>query len=130
MKEVKIPTSTYRPRWLPWAQAGAWALLLSWLATRPATGLPPWGFPGADKLGHALGYAVLGVLVARALGGGAKRRARAVAFAALLALGHGALDEWRQSRTSDRRAEAADLAADVAGAAAGAWWWASRRRFR
>jgi VanZ family protein len=66
-----------------------------------------------DKLAHLGFYAVLGWLVARACGKWAP--------AALAGLMIGVLDEWIQSGTAGRSADPFDLAADVAGAALGAW---------
>jgi VanZ family protein len=78
------------------------------------------GLPGGtpDWLGHGVGYALLGGLALRALSGGrlegmtARGTAAAIAFAAL----YGITDEFHQAFVPGRSPDAADLAADTAGA--------------
>lgn len=106
-------------RWLPPA---AWAGFLLFLGTRPGDDLPAsglWALPGADKAAHALAYGVLGFLLERALAARPGRRALLIGAAAGLAWG--LLDEWLQGFVAGRSRDPADLAADTAGAAAGAW---------
>lgn len=86
------------------------------LSAQPGVpGLMP-EIPGLDKAAHALEYAVLGLLLARAFGGGWRRVLAAVAVAAL----YGLTDEWHQSFVPGREATLGDWAADWAGALAGA----------
>ena len=75
------------------------------------------------KTSHAVGYAVLAVLIWRA-----KRRTtphpapgfwRDAAFAFALAVLYAATDEWHQTFTASRQGSLADVALDAAGAAAG-----------
>ena len=82
----------------------------------------------SDVAAHAAAYAVLGALLLRALTGADWSRAtpRGVLLAVLLAACHGVLGELHQSFVPGRTPELRDLAADVAGAAAGAvaaWRW-------
>lgn len=90
-----------------------------------ASAMPSAAPPGQgwDKLLHFLAYGLLAVLVLRALCGGDPGRAGwpPAMMAALFATLYGLTDEWHQSYVPGRMAEAADLAADAAGALAGAW---------
>lgn len=87
------------------------------------------------KTGHALGYAVLAVLIWRA-----RRRSRPesgppclrsdAAFAFVLAVLYAATDEWHQTFTASRQGSVADVALDAAGAMAGLtllWLWERRQ---
>jgi VanZ family protein len=87
---------------------------------------PPEGV--TDKQAHSTAYAVLGVLVARALAGGLGaplswwRAAGAVA----ITIAYGGTDEWHQSFVPGRDADLHDVWADAIGAVAGAagcWAW-------
>lgn len=85
------------------------------------------------KTGHAVGYAVLAVLIWRA-----KQRTaptpgfrRDAAFAFALAVLYAATDEWHQTFTASRQGALADVALDAAGAAAGLallWCWGRSSR--
>lgn len=82
----------------------------------------------SDKVVHALGYVLLSVLLVRALAGGLPARvpASVAVVSAALAVAYGASDELHQLFVSGRTADLADLAADAAGAVAGAaacWAW-------
>ena len=104
-----------------WALAVAWALFLRFLGSRPPDAVPdvPWIFPGFDKCLHAGFYAVLGFLWVRALA--PRRIGTALLIGALAGLLWGGFDEWMQARSGIREADLLDLAADVAGSAAGGW---------
>ena len=86
------------------------------------------------KLGHVLSYAVLAVLLWRALLGQAPLLLRmwAVALVALLAAAtHAVLDELYQSFVPSRTASARDVAIDLGGAVIGlviCWLFALRRK--
>lgn len=104
----------HRPRlWL-----GVWALMIAAVAAgslAPADDLPQIRFPGADKLQHLLGYAVLSGYAAMLF---ASRGARGAAAAGLVLLG--ILIEGAQSAlTASRQADPADLLANLAGIALG-----------
>ena len=99
-------------RILRWAPPGLWAGTLLFLGTRPAERLPS-GPAGFDKLAHVALYAVLGALTARA--------SRRWTFGLLAGLLVGIVDEWLQSGTAGRAADALDAVADVVGAGLGSW---------
>lgn len=103
------------------ALAAAWAAVIYWVSSRPNPFpfVPP-GLFSHDKLLHFAAYAVLGALCAAALASRHQRAGRAVAVAALVATIYGATDEWHQAHVPNRDADPADLAADAAGALAGA----------
>jgi VanZ family protein len=89
------------------------------LSTRPvpapASDVPDWA-------SHSAAYAVLAVLLCRALAGGLALPATAgkAAGAVALAFAYGAAMEFTQSFVPGRLAEASDLVKNLAGAAAGA----------
>jgi VanZ family protein len=103
------------------ALAAAWAGAIFWASSR-ANPFPflPSGLLSKDKLLHAAAWAVLGALVLAALVAARRVAPRAVLLAAVLATGYGAADEWHQSGVPGRQADPKDLAADAAGAIAGA----------
>jgi VanZ family protein len=105
-------------RWLP---VFLYLAIVFWLSaqSRPLPFLPPelWGL---DKLLHAAEYAVLGGLLASALGGEGLAARRVVLWAAILASGYGASDEIHQAFVPDRSCDLRDWIADAAGAAVGA----------
>ena len=87
------------------------------------------------KTGHALGYAVLAVLISRA-----RRRIRQnseppclrrdATIALVLTVLYAATDEWHQTFTASRQGSVADVALDATGAVAGLallWLWDRRR---
>jgi VanZ family protein len=73
-----------------------------------------------DKALHASGYALLAVLMCRALRGERLPLRVAVVLAALLTSTYGASDEWHQAFTPMRSPEVRDWAADTVGGVAGA----------
>ena len=77
---------------------------------------------GADKDLHALLYAGLAALVARALAGGWRRRmtAATMLLTIVIATAYGVTDEAHQYFVPARTADVHDVAADAAGAAAAA----------
>jgi VanZ family protein len=76
----------------------------------------------SDKHQHGLAYAGLSLLLVRALAGGTWRgvSAKVCLVAAALAALYGAGDELHQGFVPGRHPDALDLAADAAGATAGA----------
>lgn len=106
-----------------WLPVGLYAALI-WAVSAMST-LPPirTDFAGSDKVVHAAEFAVLGVLVARALlrtTGAAVEHAWRVGVIALLACaGWGFLDEVHQAAVPGRTSSIWDLLADIAGATLG-----------
>ena len=99
-----------------WGPVAAHMLLIFALSSVPRLPAPPGGL--SDKQAHALAYAVLALLLCRALAGGSLWRVTAgrAALAATLAIAYGATDEWHQSFVPGRESDLADLFADAAGA--------------
>lgn len=110
-----------------WGPVILWAAAIFAASSRSDTG-PVGRIP--DWLTHGLAYAVLSLLVARALAGGfgAPLGWGAAVLAFGLATAYGASDELHQSFVPGRDASAADVLKDLAGAAAGAG--AYRLRYR
>lgn len=105
---------------LRWGPPLAWAAVILTLTSLPASEFAPAGafaFSGADKLVHAVLYAILGALVARAAGAAASRRTLGALLVGVAAFA--AVDEWHQRFIPGRSADARDFAADLAGAVAG-----------
>jgi VanZ family protein len=76
--------------------------------------------PAGDKLAHAAVYAVLAVLLFRAVRRTTSlARGRAAVLAVLIAIAYGATDELHQRMVPDRSPDLRDLLADAAGASAG-----------
>jgi VanZ family protein len=116
-----------------WAPVVAYLLAIFVVSSMPQ---PP-GMPAAvgDKSLHLAAYAVLGVLLVRALSGGraAGVNGRVVTWAALLATAYGLTDEVHQAFVPGRTADVRDLLADAVGATVGAlacYAWARARRGR
>lgn len=101
------------PHWR--ALLGLLLLVVAWLSFAPASGGPT--FAHADKLGHALAFAALGV--AAALSWPPSSRASMRVAVALLA--YGAIIEIVQGTLPSRSADGLDWVADAAGAAMGLW---------
>lgn len=85
------------------------------------------------KTGHALGYAVLAMLILRAKRqgstNGTKDLRREVGFAFVLTVLYAASDEWHQTFTATRQGTVADVGLDAFGAAVGlvcVWLWVRR----
>jgi VanZ family protein len=72
------------------------------------------------KVGHGVGYALLGLAYLYALRPVSRR---AAGLAVLLALGYAVLDELHQSFVPGRSAGLADVVLDVAAAGAAVWVW-------
>lgn len=74
----------------------------------------------SDKVAHAMGYAVLGGLVARAVAGGFLLPLSLVSalLSAVISVVYGATDEWHQRFVPGRTADIRDLLADTIGAVA------------
>ena len=72
-----------------------------------------------DKLLHAAEFALLALLLCRALRGEGRTWGAALALALLLTSGYGATDEWHQGYVPRRDSTVYDWEADTVGAAAG-----------
>lgn len=103
-------------RWVP---ALAMAVLIFVLSSIPGSRLPSVSFRLADKLAHALVYAVLGALLALGLRGH-KRAWDAVLSATILGAFYGLSDELHQHFTPHRSSDVLDALADAIGAFVGA----------
>jgi VanZ family protein len=106
-------------RWLGlWGPVAAWMGFLFFVSSQSR---PPGGGLLPDWVTHPLGYALLAVLLARALAGGLRRAPVGVAVvAAALAALYGITDEWHQTFTPGRDASLADVVKDFCGAVLGA----------
>jgi VanZ family protein len=104
-----------------WGPAIAWAALIFALSAQPSPPGP--GLSPLDKVAHFFAFGVLAALVARALAGSGLRARRAIAVAIALSTLYGVSDELHQRSVPGRDADVFDLAADAAGACAGAWAW-------
>ncbi len=103
-----------RRLWL-WGPVIAYMAVIFYESSMTNAPLPPhW----SDKFAHAVGYALLGGLVARAVAGGFPRPLTALsAFVSVgIAVLYGASDEWHQRFVPGRTADLHDLAADAIGA--------------
>jgi len=100
------------------APALLYVVALFWFGLTPLDHLPGPEFRFADKVWHFLAFALLALLLARALRHWGRRLAVAGRDAALASAGMGALLEALQSLTTFRSAELADLVADALGALA------------
>ena len=126
-----IQSPIWRRILILWFPAIAWMIVLFVLSAQSS--LPSVASTVSDKVEHGGAYAVLGVLMLRALASGTWRGVtlKGVALAVLLATAYGITDELHQLFVPDRSFDLLDMAADAAGAAAGAgvvWAWGIIRR--
>ncbi|HWG56037.1 MAG TPA: VanZ family protein [Gaiellaceae bacterium] len=101
-----------------WLPVVAWAALIFALSSVPdlGTGLGTWDLV-LRKIAHTVEYAILGLLLLRALG----RPHLAAAFA--LGVLYAASDEFHQSFVEGRRGSPLDVLIDAVGVAAGVVAW-------
>jgi VanZ family protein len=101
-------------RWRGWWLALGWLLVLAilWLSLTPSP--PQIDIEQGDKLGHALGYAVLMFWFSQLHGSRRARIACALGFVAM-----GIAIEFAQRATGYRSFEVLDMLADAAGVAVG-----------
>lgn len=109
----------------------AWMAAIYFLSAQSS--LPSVAAATSDKVQHAGAYALLSVLLLRALAGGRWPgvRAATVLAAVVAAALYGLGDEWHQRSVPGRDADLLDVAADAAGAVFGAgaaWAWGIIRR--
>jgi VanZ family protein len=117
-----------RPGRRAWALVGAWAVVIFLLSSIPGSAIPE--VPGryTDKVVHVLVYAVLGLLLGRALAATATanatptpatktalRRASTVVVVCVLATSYGITDELHQLFTPRRSCDWHDVVADAVG---------------
>ena len=118
-----LATKTPRTAWSAWLPVAVWAGVIFALSSVPhlGTDLGTWDLV-LRKLAHAAEYAVLGLLLVRALG--------SRVAAALAGVAYAVSDEWHQTFVSGRQGSARDVLVDAAGVAAGVlvWMLASARR--
>ena len=103
----------------PWGPVVAWMAFLFAVSGQAVVSEVP-GLP--DWVTHGGAYAVLAVLVCRALAGGLARpvAARVALLAVLISFSYGVTDEFHQSFVPGRDPDPWDLLKNLAGAAAGA----------
>ena len=126
MKPSSSQAPTVHPRWLlAWAPALLWSGVIFALSTIPGDALPPLplGWWNADKVVHAVIYAVLGALCWR--GGRATwvrgRGHRVQVSAAVVCTAvYGITDELHQAFTPLRSPDPFDVIADAVGGLLGA----------
>jgi len=106
-----------------WVAVGAWGFMIWALSTAPSASIPDVGLVGADKVAHAVVFAVLAVLVARTLYGERPQRPAWLIFmAAVVACAlYGGFSEYHQAVSAiGRHGSVWDFAADAGGAFIGA----------
>jgi hypothetical protein len=113
-----VPRSRALSLWLP---VVVWAAVIFAFSAVPSlgTGLGTWDLV-LRKLAHMTEYAVLALLLARALGRALPAFAVGVAYAAS--------DEFHQTFVRGREGRPLDVAIDSVGLAAGLLLWSRRRR--
>ena len=108
--------------WARWAALFAHSAAIFFASSRSSFPISVPAFPHADKVGHALVYAVWGALCAFALDGSARRLGAVTLILLSTAAGalYGASDEFHQSFVPGRDVDGLDLLADTVGACVGA----------
>jgi VanZ family protein len=100
-----------------WLIAGGWAYWIFWMSSQSNIPQPNfWLPPFADKIVHAIIYAVLAWSLYPALRLSGVPRWRAAAAAVVLASLYGITDEWHQASVYNRSSDIFDWFADVIGA--------------
>jgi VanZ family protein len=109
------PTRRIAARWLP---VLLWMGLIFFLSSRQTLPKPPGVSANLEAIaGHLTVYAVLALLLCRALGGRGWPWRRRAALAFALAVLYGLSDEWHQSFVPGRDASPFDVGVDAIGAA-------------
>jgi VanZ family protein len=115
-----------RSRLVLWLPLVAWMGVIFFLSAQP--NLPKLEHGWVDTLlsygAHLFEYAILAVLLARALGG--KRHTLLLAF--VLAIVYALSDEFHQYFVPGRHADPKDLMMDAFGAVLGLWAWSRLQR--
>jgi VanZ family protein len=112
-----------------------WAALIFTISSIPRLTPPPVGLKLSDKVYHFIEFAILGLLLMRALSHyhGSAGWPAAFRRAVLLGILWGVLDEFHQLFVAGREASLLDVLADAIGvlaAAGAAWWWLKKRSAR
>lgn len=108
-----------------WLPPLLWAALIFVLSSIPSleSGLPkPWDF-ALRKIGHVIEYAILTVLLARALRAHGAPLRRALVWSALLAVVYAAGDEYHQTFVAGREGALRDVLIDGVGVLAVMGFW-------
>jgi len=116
------PTRSRTVSWLAhWGPVIVYAAAIFTQSGHSGPDLP--AIPFADKVAHAAIYALLCVLVYRAMRNHRLGRhpIRCAVVSIVLTALYGLSDEWHQSMVPERQAEALDALANLAGAIGGAW---------
>jgi VanZ family protein len=100
----------------PWLSVVLWAGVIFWLSAQ--TSPPDLGpqFAFKRKIEHMAGYAMLGLLLIRALRiTHTQSLPKAAALTILIAAAYAASDEWHQSFVPNRHPQATDVLIDLVG---------------
>ena len=113
-----------------WGPVLAHMALIFAASSRSDTSAVPSAIP--DKVVHFAVYALLGVLILRAVAGGRQAGVTwsGVLVSIVIATLYGITDEWHQSFVPNRTPDVMDVVADLAGASAGAIVTAGVTRLR
>jgi VanZ family protein len=109
-----------------WVPPVAWAVLIFIFSSLPGSTIPS-PFFSADKVFHLGVYAVLGYLVARALGYYRRARRFVMVLSAIICFLYALSDEFHQSFVPDRTPSFMDVTADTVGSLIG-FFICSRKR--
>ncbi|MEE4608916.1 MAG: VanZ family protein [Desulfobacteraceae bacterium] len=118
--------------WRRWVLVAAYAAAIYVQSALPSV-VDTSGRTGLDKMAHMAMYALMAVLLCRALTASpmARRSPLQIAVVAVLfSTLYGIGDELHQSLVPARCADIADVVSDFVGSAAGAAFWAVRQRRR
>jgi VanZ family protein len=108
-----------------WGPVAAWMAIIFFVSARPLPG-PAQSVP--DWTTHVAAYAVLGLLMARAVSGGRPLvTVREALLAAALATGYGVSDEIHQAFVPERHPDVRDAFSDMVGSALGAAFYLQAR---
>jgi len=101
-----------------WGPVAAWMALIFFVSARPLPGSVQ-GMP--DWTTHVAAYAVMGLLMARAVSGGRRLvTAREAVLALTLSTAYGVSDEIHQAFVPERNADVRDAVSDLVGSVLGA----------
>jgi VanZ family protein len=114
-----------------WGPVGMYCFIIFTLSSRPGLAAPL-PFPAADKLAHALEYAILGGLWARAMSQSWRTSSPSpiLLSAVLFTTLYGVSDEWHQAYVPGRIPEIADIFADMVGGVLGSlgFFWCKAQK--